>query len=258
MEAYRWTRWKTPEVSVIDKPLSPGAQHYLLLLAPQLLADMDRVGLSRIIQCSGFPEHEVTSLYFEFRSICRVLPAEPEAIPPELWTYLTHSTRLMSTLVNTAEQPAIDQARHNAVRKFLPQARHTVQHEYEEQCQEGTVELRLAALMRDHTSPEQSREICKEALRLEREERYQSCRDLDTTGLGASRATIVDHALTYAHQSIADAPDQFAPVDLVIRLLDLLHTVRQTSPDSTAADEEAMDRIVLGLGNVLYSDELDL
>ncbi|MFL1484096.1 hypothetical protein [Marinobacter sp. LN3S78] len=223
-----------------------------------MLADMDRVGLSRIVHCSGFPEHEVTSLYFEFRSICRVLPTEPEAIPPELWTYLTHSTRLMSTLINTAEQPAIDQARHNAVRKFLPQARHTVQHEYEEQCQEGTVELRLAALMRDHASPEQSREICQEALRLEREERYQSCLELDTVGLGTSRAVIVDHALTYSHQSIATAPDQFAPVDLVIRLLDLLHSVRRENPAPAASDEDAVDRIVLGLGNVLFNHELDL
>lgn len=219
---------------------------------------MDRVGLPRIVRGSGFPEHEVTSLYFEFRSLCRVLPAEPESISPELWTYLTHCTRLMSTLVNAAEQPAIDEARHNAVLKFLPQARQAVQHEYREQCQEGTVALRLAALMRDHTSPEQSREICQEALRLEREARYQSCRDLNSIGLGASRATIVDHALSYAHQSIADAPDQFAPVDLVIRLLDLLHRVRESSPDSTTADEEALDRIVLGLGNVLYSDELGL
>ncbi|GGY65803.1 hypothetical protein [Marinobacter zhanjiangensis] len=225
-----------------------------------MLADMDRVGLARIIHCSGFPEHEITSLYFEFSSVCRVLPTEPDRIPIELWDYLVHCLQLVSTLINTAEKAELEEARHNAIRKFLPQARDTVQHEYEEQRQEGTVELRLAALVRDPSSPEQSREVCKEALRLEREERYESCRHLTTEGMGHSRAVIVDNALGYVHQSITDSPDQFAPVDLMIRLLDLLHAVRQesdTEPDGDSA-EDAVDRIVLGLGNVLFSDELGL
>ena len=246
----------TPEVSIIEKPLSPGAQHYVLLLAPSLLADMDRVGLARIIHCSGVPEQEATSLYFEFRSVCRVLPAEPESVPSELWDYLAHCTQLVSTLIHTAEKSAVERARQDAVRKFLPQARHSVQHKYEEQCQEGTVELRLAALMRDTGSPEQSRELCKEALRLEREQRYQSCLAMDTVGLSPPQATIVDHAITYAHQSITEAPDRFAPIDLVIRLLDLLHTVRQPASDLSSDDPDAVDRIVLGLGNVLFGDEL--
>lgn len=164
-----------PEVIAIEKPLSTGARHYVLLLAPHLLTDMDRVGLARIVHCSGFPEHEVTSLYFEFSSLCRVLPAEPERIPPELWDYLLHCLQLVSTLVHTAEKAEVEQARHNAVSRYLPLARDAVQHEYEEQQQEGTVELRLAALMRTPSSPEQSRALCKEALRLEREERYESC-----------------------------------------------------------------------------------
>ncbi|MFC4258845.1 hypothetical protein ACFOZ5_07355 [Marinobacter lacisalsi] len=239
--------------------MSTGARHYALLLAPHLLADMDRVGLARIVHCSGFPEHEITSLYFEFSSVCRVLPAEPESIPPELWEYLLHCLQLVSTLVTTAEQADIEQARHNAVRKFLPLARDAVQHEYEEQQQEGTVELRLAALMRNPSSPEQSRELCKEALRLEREERYESAHHLTTEGLGLSRTMIVDCALTYAHRWIADSPDHFAPVDLVIRLLDLLYTVRQeVGTEPGGPDEDTIDRIVLGLGNVLFSDELGL
>lgn len=217
---------------------------------------MDRLGLSRVIQCSGLPEHEITSLYFEFSSVCRLLPAEPESIPPELWDYLVHCLQLVSTLVNTVEKAEIEQARYNAVRKFLPEARDTVQHEYEEQLQEGTVEFRLAALMRDQSSPEQSRELCKEALRLEREERYESCHHLTTEGLGHSSAVIVDQAITCAHQSIASSPDHFAPVDLVIRLLDLLYTVRQDTGAET--DGDTIDRIVLGLGNVLFSDELGL
>jgi hypothetical protein len=248
------------EVFAIDKPLSNDAHHYVLLLAPHLLADMDRLGLARIIHCCGLPEHEITGLYFEFSSVCRTLPADPERIPPELWEYLVHCLQLVSTLITTAEKAELEQARHDAVRKFLPQARDTVKHEYQEQCQEGTVEFRLAALVRDLSSPEQSRELCREALRLERQERYESCRHLTTEGMAVSRAVVVDHALAYAHRSIANPPPHFAPVDLIIRLLDLLQAVRQESvaaPDRDS-DDDAVDRIVLGLGNVLFSDELGL
>jgi hypothetical protein len=78
--------------------------------------------------------------------------------------------------------------------------------------------------------------------------------------MAVSRAVVVDHALAYAHRSIANPPPHFAPVDLIIRLLDLLQAVRQESvaaPDRDS-DDDAVDRIVLGLGNVLFSDELGL
>ena len=46
----------------------------------------------------------------------------------------------------------------------------------------------------------------------------------------------------------------------MIRLLDLLHAVRreQASKADGETDEDAVDRIVLGLGNVLFSDELGM
>ncbi len=241
-------------------PLSRGAQHYILLLVPRLLGDMNRLGLPRIVRCSGIPEQEVTSLYFEFVSICRVLPANPGAIPPELWEYLIHCVQLMSALVNAAEQQNLERERKMAVSKFLPRARTAVQHKYEEQRQEGTVEFRLAALVHREESPDRSRELCKEALRLERETRFESCRLLSTDGLGPNQATIVENALDYAYDGIADAPDRFATVDLVIRLLDLLQSVLEAESESgdVAFSQASVERIILALGNVLFSNELGL
>ena len=101
------------------------------------------------------------------------------------------------------------------------------------------------------------RPLCREALRLEREARYQACAGMSAAGLDQSRAVIVECALTYAHRSVADAPEHFAPVDLVVRLLDLLHSIRQQVPQDNAPSGD-VDRIILGLGNVLFSDELGL
>ena len=218
---------------------------------------MDRIGLPGIIHSSGLPEHEVTSLYFEFSSVCRVLPDDPDAVPEPLWEYLSHCLQLISTLVHLADKEEVERARQNAVRKFLPQARTAVEHEYQEQRQEGTIEFRLGALVRGESSAEQSRALCREALRLEREARYQACAGMSAAGLDQSRAVIVECALTYAHRSVADAPEHFAPVDLVVRLLDLLHSIRQQVPQDDAPSGD-VDRIILGLGNVLFSDELGL
>lgn len=244
------------EVAIIGIPLSRGARHYVLLLAPRLLTDMDRLGLARIIHCSGLPEQEVTSLYFEFVSVCRHLPPQPDPIPPPLWDYLIHSVRLVSALVGAAEKAELEQAREKAVRKFLPQARSAIQHHYQQQCQDGTVEFRLAALLH-HPAEEQSHELCKEALRLEREARFQSCRHLDTRGLGTHQAVIVSVALEYAERAIASSPASFAAVDLVIRLLDLLHSIQTSENPAPEMAPASAERIVLSLGNVLFSEELE-
>ena len=58
-------------------PISEGAQHYILMLIPSLIRDIDKLGLRRIIQTSEFSEREVTSLYFEFVTVNRVLPEDP-------------------------------------------------------------------------------------------------------------------------------------------------------------------------------------
>lgn len=241
--------------------LSRGAQYYVLLLAPQLLADLKRIGLARIIHCSGFPEHEVSSLYFEFVSVCRVLPTQPDRIPSELWDYLRHCVQVISTLVHTAEQETLARARAQAVRKFLPLARDTVEQEYQQQCQQGTVEFRLASLVH-HDQPssslEQCRELCQQALRLERQSRLDSCRQLDTGGLEVRQAAIVKHALNHVDQALAEEPDRFATVDLVIRLLDLLRSVLASHAGSVEHSDPEVARIVLGLGNLLFSEELGL
>ncbi|SFR42036.1 hypothetical protein SAMN05216203_0143 [Marinobacter daqiaonensis] len=240
--------------------LSPGAQSYILLLAPRLVADMERIGLARIVRESGFPEEEVTSLYFEFVTLCRALPPRPEAIPAPLWEYLIHCVQVMSALITTAEKESLDRARENAVRKFLPQARDAVRNEHEKQCQEGTIEFRLASLVRHEDSPEQSRELCREALRLEREAHFNACRQLDTEGLDPLQAAVVTRAMTYARESLVDPPEHFAAVDLVVRLLDLLKDVldQQTSGDEPQEEGASVERIVLSLGNVLFSKELGL
>ena len=49
--------------------LSEGARHYVLILLPRLLKDVERIGLPEIIRTSGFSEQEVTTLYFRFVSI---------------------------------------------------------------------------------------------------------------------------------------------------------------------------------------------
>ncbi|MFW5824164.1 MAG: hypothetical protein ACOCVV_04285 [Marinobacter sp.] len=222
------------------------------------MADLRRVGLARVVRCSGLPEHEVSSLYFELISLCRVMPERPERIPPELWEYLIHCMRVISALISTAEKDAVERARTRAVSRFLPVARSRVQQAYRQQRRQGTVELRLAWLANHDESADEGRELCREALRLEREARLQSCRLLGTSQLATHQAAIVQRALAYVDEAMTDEPDGFAAVDLVIRLLDLLRSVLESHAGPAERPDPEVDRIVLGLGNLLFSDELGL
>ncbi|AHI30035.1 hypothetical protein [Marinobacter similis] len=144
------------------KPLPIGAQHYILMLIPRLIRDIEELGLPHIIRTSSFTEREVTTLYFEFVSINRVLPTEPEHIAPGLWPHLIYCVKVMTEMVNSASMEELAQAREQAIRKFLPHARQTVEKEYQDQCREGAVDLHLAGVLRQDSSPDHSRELCME------------------------------------------------------------------------------------------------
>ncbi len=239
-----------------------GAQHYILMVIPQLLREIEALGLPQIIETSGFSEREVTTLYFEFVSINRVLPADPDRIAPELWQHLIYCVQVMSSMVNAASLEALERARDEAIRKFLPHARQTLESEYREQCSEGTVDFRLAGILKHGDSPDHSRQLCMEAIRLERERRLASLKGLSVQGLDPHSACIVEAALAYVQRQKDDPPDDFGVLDLVIRLLDLLRLVLALDRDEAARTaipgDFSVDNIVLGIGNALYRKELGL
>lgn len=124
------------------------------------------------------------------------------------------------------------------------------------------MDLHLAGVLRQDGSPDQSRELCMEAIRLEREQRIESVKGLSTAHLDARSACIVEAAKAFVEQSHAGAPEDFGLLDLVVRLLDLLRLVHvlETLPASQAAvpADFSVDNIVLGIGNALYRKELGL
>lgn len=244
------------------KPLSTGAQHYILMVIPRLLREIEELGLPYIIRTSSFSEQEVTRLYFEFVSINRVLPDDPDRIALEIWEHLIYCVQVMSAMVNAASIEELAQAREQAVRKFLPHARQAVESEYRDQCSEGTVDLRLAGILRQDASPDHCRELCMEAIRLERDQRLESVKALSVESLDEHSARIVEAALAHVLQESADASDDFGGLDLMIRLLDLLRLVLVLQDDeatrSAIPQDFSQDKIVLGIGNALYRKELGL
>ncbi|MDX1818302.1 MAG: hypothetical protein R3180_11330 [Marinobacter sp.] len=240
--------------------LTEGARHYVLILFPRLLKDIRRIGVPEVVRTSGLAEREVTSLYFHFAAVARLLPDHPDRITPDLWEHLTYCVQVMSGMVSAASLDDLVEAREQAVRKYLPQARESLEQEFEEQRHEGTVDFRLAGLLRRADSPAHSRELCMEAIRREREERFESLKSLNTSRLNRNQAHVVESARAYVVREMAAAPDDFATIDLVIRLLDLLRAVliMENRPESPVSEDVSVERIVLGIGNVLYRKELGL
>ena len=243
--------------------ISEGAQHYVLMLIPSLLRDIEKLGLRRIIRTSDFSEQEVTALYFEFVSANRVLPANPYSIEPASWQHLLHCVRVMSSLVGLATIEDLERARETAIRRYLPHAKESLKNEYDQIRSEGKVDFRLAGILRGGDSPENSGQVCMEAIRREREQRVESIKCLGTEHLTVHEACVVEAAKAYVVSRIDDAPKDFGILDLVIRLLDLLRLVlvlesRSTGGATAVSSNFSVENIVLGIGNALYRSELGL
>ncbi|MDX1756177.1 MAG: hypothetical protein R3175_08980 [Marinobacter sp.] len=237
-----------------------GGQHYVLLLIPALLRELERVGVGRVIAKSGLPEQDVTRLVFQSRALNRALPEEPASLEPGLWPDLVHWAQVLSTLVNLACQEELDQAREQAVHQFLPQARHNLAREVARQRRRGDIDFQLAGLVRPQSRSRHAEEICMEALRLERERRFRSLQRFSAEGLSRHQAAVVRSAKAYVCVQMVSPPEDFDQLDLVIRLLDLLNSemVGARSQHRALASDPDIANIVLGVGNLLFREELAL
>src|SRR5690554_971463 len=248
---------------LLEMPISEGAQHYVLMLIPSLLGDIEKLGLRRIIRTSDFSEQKVTALYFEFVSIKRVLPDNPESIEPAIWEHLLHCVRVMSSLVNLATTEDLERAREMAVRRYYPHAKEKLKNEYEQMRSEGKVDFRLAGILRQGDLPENSGQVCMEAIRRERQQRVESIKCLGVEHLTYNEAFVVESAKAHVMSRIDEAPEDFGTLDLVIRLLDLLRLVlvlesRSPGGASAVSSNFTVGNIVLGIGNAMYRGELGL
>ncbi|MDC0661501.1 hypothetical protein [Marinobacter sp. SS21] len=239
---------------------SAGAQHYVLLLIPALLRELERMGVEAVIAKSGLPENEITRLFFQARSLGRNLPVHPASLGPDLWPELLQWARVLTSLVNLISQDDLLHARNQAVSQYLPQARQHLLDELARQREEGEVDFHLAGMVRGEQSANHADEICMEALRLEREQRYDSINQLIHSGLSELQSSVVREAQDYAREGMLRPPDDFSTLDLVIRLLDLLKAeiAEACGQGRNPGDDSTIASVVLGLGNLLYREELGL
>ncbi|BES73258.1 hypothetical protein RE428_42760 [Marinobacter nanhaiticus D15-8W] len=237
--------------------LSRGAQHYILQLIPSLLNDIGRLGLKQVIARSDLGERDITSLYFEVKSIAQLLPDDPLQVDPAIWGELVHCIRLMQLLINEAAGDDLVRARRRAINKFLPRARQCLKSEFEKRRQQGNVDFRLAGIVRTQMGGERAEETCMEALRLERQRRFDSAMTIAIVGLNWHQAVIVQDAKTCVRQQMASPPDDFGVVDLLVSLMDLLRVMLDRESAGKPPDVE-VETVVLSLGNMLYRQELGL
>ncbi|MGP4844751.1 hypothetical protein ACTXGQ_11510 [Marinobacter sp. 1Y8] len=231
---------------------SLGAQHYVLLLLPRLLKDMEQLGLRQIINRSSLPERDITALYFEARLVARALPQDPKTINADIWAELLPCIRALSLMVAETSSEARAKARASAITHFLPEARITIKRQFEHTRQTGDVDFRLASLSRASSTGEQAEATCLEALRLTRNQHYQTMMQIDTNKLNNHQAIIVEAGKAYVRHHMAQPPEAFGALDL---LLSLINVLRKPARKKDATE---IDSVVLGMGHLLYGVELEL
>lgn len=242
---------------------SAGAQHYVLLLIPNLVRDMERLGLRHIIEQTSLPEQDVTSLYFQTKSISQSLPDHPENIDSTLWPALLERAKIMTLIVGELSREELLKAKDQAIQNFLPQARQKIQAEFQRRLEGGDVDFRLAGLSRQRASPERAEATCMEAIKLERQRCYESLMQVRTDQLNTHQAKLVSDAKTYVEECTLNPSDDCSSVDLLIHLGTLLNSllVLKQHPDLAGHQDVAdanIDHVVMGMGNILYRGELGL
>ncbi|TBW58441.1 hypothetical protein EZI54_03380 [Marinobacter halodurans] len=243
---------------------STGAQHYTLLLLPGLLSEIERLGLRQVIARSSLTASDISGLYFEAKTITRLLPDDLESIDPELWPDLVECVRILAMLVREVTREDLARTKRQAINQFLPRARHQVRDEVRRQLGEGNVDFRLAGMTRPRAGGEQAEETCIEAIRLERQRRYRTMMTLDPDLLGHHQAAIVEEARTYVAHQMGNPPEDFGALDLLIHLGDVLRVLLTAEQDGITDEDTAppghisVSNVVMGIGNLLYADELGL
>ncbi|ROU00786.1 hypothetical protein EB809_06625 [Marinobacter sp. R17] len=243
---------------------STGAQHYTLLLLPGLLSEIERLGLRKVIARSSLTAADISGLYFEAKTITRLLPDDLDAIDADLWPDLVECARILAMLVREVTREDLARTKRQAINQFLPRARHQVRDEVRRQLGEGNVDFRLAGMTRPPTGDDQAEETCIEAIRLERQRRYQTMMGLDTEFLGSHQAAIVEEARAYVSRQMDDPPEDFGALDLLIHLGDVLRVLLKAEQEGVTDEGTAppghisVGNVVMGIGNLLYADELGL
>lgn len=239
-----------------------GFKHYLLILVPSLIEDLEDYGLHEALNEPGLDHHEVEQTFFLARAIQAKLPVTPEAADPALWPELMKAIHKIRSLLDVLEKEVFEAVIANAKETTSVIARANLTKKFEEKRAEGELDFRLHGLSTsappdDGTTHDPA---VAESFRLKRTERYQALLLFEGQNLKPGEKIILNDAKTLAEKAM-DHSAKEVPIDAVLAMAAVLMETAAVQ-DKTQVPEEIREKFgrmtgkaAMALGAIVYRDD---
>lgn len=239
---------------------SLGLRHYLLILLPSLIDDLQDYGLSDAASDSRLHPHDVEKAFFTARAMADRLPEIPEQAPPERWPEIMIAIHGISAVLDVLEKETFDAVAAQALATTAEVARDRVKREFERKRAGGEVDFRLHGLSTTEPTGDGPDPAVEASFAIQRGGRYDELMATDTERLKAAESVILDDAKALARGIVEGGSDD-TRLDALLAMATL---VRETTgvrfksnlPDAIRERFDCMAvKATMALGAIVYRDE---
>ncbi len=240
--------------------LSLGLQHYLLILAPNLVDELDDYGFACAAATPGLEQHEVEQAFFAARKLAGSLPSEPGAMTRAGWADMMEALHLIRRVLDVLEKDTFEAVAREARAVTADRARQDLRQAFEHKRAEGEVDFRLHGLA--HTEPADNGQdpAVREAFRRKRADRLSLLLGFDDSDLKTPEKVIFQDARSLAKTILVDGQaDNRVDALLAMAAVFIEMASMRRNPAVPDAIRDTFDRMsakaVMALGAIVYRDE---
>lgn len=240
--------------------LSLGLRHYLLILAPSLVEELEDFGLACAQVSADLDAHDVEQAFFAARGLAGWLPRNPEQVAPQRWPELMEAVHHIRRVLDVLEKDAFEAVATEARSVTARRARQDLRQAFEHKRAEGEVDFRLHGLSTTKPEPGGRDPAVQEAFRRKRAERYHLLLGFESGDMNAAEAVILADARGLA-RDVMEAGVSDSRIDALLAMAAVY--VEMASMRRHAAVPEAIratfgrmsTKAVMALGAIVYRDE---
>lgn len=240
--------------------LSPGLQHYLLILATSLADELEGYGFACAIEMEGVEAHQVEKAFFAARGLANWVPEGPEALAPEDWETLMESVHSIRRVLDVIEKETFEAVAREARAVTADMARQDLKDAFEHKRAEGEVDFRLHGLSKTEPVASGRDPAVQEAFRRKRAERHRLLLGFDDDRLTNTESVILADARSLADAVMVDGmADNRLDALLAMASVFIEMASMRRNPAVPEAIRDTFGRMstkaIMALGAIVYRDE---
>jgi hypothetical protein len=240
--------------------ISLGLKHYLLILTPSLIDELNDFGLELALGHPGLKQHDIEKAFFAARAITHRLPAQPDLAEPALWLDIMDTIHAVRVVLEPLEKETFDAVAEQAAKATSEIARADMKQMFEEKKAKGEVDFRLYSLSQTKAEPGVADPAVQESLHIKRARRHETFISFNEHTLRPNEQVIMQDAKALLHRI---TEERFADerIDALLALGTVMMETASVRVNTGVPDviREKFDRMTgkaaMALGALVYRDE---